>query len=139
MPSMTNAMCGIDRTLLAERADIQPFQGWGTGMPPTQGGASLTLGFNMEPPWGSRPKPRRVILQKSALPASRACQPAGAVASSGGAGASLSISAEGKRRRISRELHRTPVVVSASLLTVLPVALLGVNCRLRGVAELLAR
>jgi hypothetical protein len=59
MLSMTNGMCGIDCTLLAERPDIQPLQGWGMGTSPTQGGASLTLGFNMEPPWGSRSKPRR--------------------------------------------------------------------------------
>ena len=59
MLSTTNVMCGIDRTLPAERPDIQPFQGWGTGTPPTQGGASLTLGFKIEPPWGSRLKPCR--------------------------------------------------------------------------------
>ncbi len=52
-------MCGIDGALLTERSDIQPFQGWGTGMPPTQGGASLTLGFNIERPWRSRSKPCR--------------------------------------------------------------------------------
>lgn len=46
-------------TQLTERAGIQPFQGWGMETPPTQGGASLTLGFKIEPPWGSRSKPRR--------------------------------------------------------------------------------
>jgi len=59
MLSTTNVMCGIDRTLPTERSDIQPFQGWGRGTPLTQGGASLTLGFKIEPPWGSRSKPRR--------------------------------------------------------------------------------
>ena len=44
---------------LAERSDIQPFQSWEAGIPPTQGGASLTLGFKIEPAWGSRSKPRR--------------------------------------------------------------------------------
>jgi hypothetical protein len=59
MLSTTNGMCGIDGPQLVERSDIQPFQGWEFGMPPTQGGASLTLGFKIEPPWGSRSKPRR--------------------------------------------------------------------------------
>ena len=52
MPSMTNGMCGIDDVQLAEGSDIQPFQGWGQAMTPTQGGASLTLGFKIKPPWG---------------------------------------------------------------------------------------
>ncbi len=38
----------------------EPFQGWGVGMTLTQDGASLTLGFNIEPPWGSRSKPRQI-------------------------------------------------------------------------------
>jgi len=59
MLSTTNGRCGIDRTLPAEWLDIQPFQGWGTGTPPTQGGASLTLGFKIEPLWGSRSEPCR--------------------------------------------------------------------------------
>ena len=58
MSSMTNGICGTEGLQLAERLDIQPFQGWGFGMTPTQGGASLTLGFDMEPRWGSRSKPR---------------------------------------------------------------------------------
>jgi hypothetical protein len=44
---------------LTERSDIQPLQGWGFGATSTQGGASLTLGFDMEPRWGSRSKPRQ--------------------------------------------------------------------------------
>jgi len=59
MLSTTKLVCGIDHALPAERSDMQPFQGWGTGTPPTQGGASLTLGFKIEPPWGSRSKPCR--------------------------------------------------------------------------------
>jgi len=31
MLSMMNGMCGIDDVHPAERLDIQPFQGWGTG------------------------------------------------------------------------------------------------------------
>jgi hypothetical protein len=45
---------------LTERSDIQPFQGWGVGVTSTQGGASLTLGFGIEPRWGSRTEPRRM-------------------------------------------------------------------------------
>ena len=41
---------------LAEREDIQPFQGWGVGMTPTQG---CTLGFGIQPLRGLRSKPRR--------------------------------------------------------------------------------
>ena len=52
-------MCRLEITQLTKRSDIQPFQGWGTETPPTQGGASLTLGFKIESPWGSRSKPRR--------------------------------------------------------------------------------
>ena len=42
---------------LTERSVIQPFQGWGFGVTSTQGGASLTLGFGIEPRWGSRAPP----------------------------------------------------------------------------------
>ena len=41
MSSTTNGMCGIEGSQPAERTDIQPFQGSGVGMTPTQG---CTLG-----------------------------------------------------------------------------------------------
>ncbi len=34
---------------LTERSDLQPFQGWGFRVTSTQSGASLTLGFGIEP------------------------------------------------------------------------------------------
>ena len=45
---------------LIERSDMQPFQGWGFGAAFTQGGASLTLGFGIEPRWGLGTEPRRM-------------------------------------------------------------------------------
>ncbi len=71
----TNAMCGIDGALLTERLDIQPLQGWGMGMPSTQGGASLTLGFKIEPPWGSRSEPCRNSEMKRGAHIKAATQP----------------------------------------------------------------
>ena len=38
-----------------EPAFIEPFQGSESGRFPTQGGASLALGYGIEPPWGSEP------------------------------------------------------------------------------------
>ncbi len=52
-------MCGTEGSQLAERADVQPFQGWGVGMTPTQGCAPLALGFGIQPLRGLRSKPRR--------------------------------------------------------------------------------
>ena len=59
MSSTTNGMCGTEGSQLAERSDVQPFQGWGVGTAPTQGCATLALGFGIQPPWGLRSKPRR--------------------------------------------------------------------------------
>ena len=42
----------------ARGEDIQPFQGWGPRVTPTQGGASLTLGFGIQPRWGLRQRQR---------------------------------------------------------------------------------
>ena len=47
MSSTTNGMCGTEGPRLAERLDIQPFQGWGVGPTPTQGCAPLALGFGI--------------------------------------------------------------------------------------------
>ena len=51
MSSTTNGMCGTEAPQLAEKEDIQPFQGWGVGMTPTQG---CTLGFGIQPLRGLR-------------------------------------------------------------------------------------
>ena len=59
MSSTTNGMCGTEGSQLAERSDVQPLQGWGVGMTPTQGCAALALGFGIQPLWGLRSKPRR--------------------------------------------------------------------------------
>ena len=56
MSSTTNGMCGIEGFQLAERAVIQPFQGWGVGMTHTQG---FTLGCGIQPLRGLRAKTRR--------------------------------------------------------------------------------
>ena len=59
MSSTTNGMCGTEGSQLAERSNVQPLQGWGVGMTPTQGCAALALGFGIQPPWGLRSKPYR--------------------------------------------------------------------------------
>ncbi len=46
----------FERVQPAQTADIQPFQGWGTGITPTQG---CTLGCGIQPLRGLRAKTRR--------------------------------------------------------------------------------
>ena len=75
---------------LAERPDIQPLQGWGFGLAHTQGGASLTLGFVIEPRWGSSEnhagcrrmdaRPPNNAMQGTPTPVSAACSGGNGVA-----------------------------------------------------------
>ena len=59
MSSTTNGMCGTEGSRLAERLDIQPFQGWGVGPTPTPGCAPLALGSGIQPHRGLRSKAYR--------------------------------------------------------------------------------
>ena len=54
MPNMMSVMCGTERSRPADGRNIQPRWGWDGGCAVTQDGASLVLGFGMQPLRGKR-------------------------------------------------------------------------------------